>query len=96
MGRVMGEAQAASGLPRTETGVPGLDTVLNGGFVEGGVYIVQGDPGSGKTILANQVCYRHVERGGRVLYVTLLAESHARLLQQLKTLSFFNEAAIPN
>ena len=53
MGRGMGEAQAPEAVPRTASGVPGLDTVLNGGFVEGGVYIVQGDPGSGKTILAN-------------------------------------------
>lgn len=96
MGRAMGEAQSQAGVPRTQTGVPGLDGVLNGGFVEGGVYIVQGDPGSGKTILANQICYRHVADGGRVLYVTLLAESHSRLLQQLRTLSFFNEAAIPD
>ncbi len=96
MGPGMGEAQAPEALPRTPTGVPGLDIVLNGGFVEGGVYIVQGDPGSGKTILANQICYRHVAAGGRVLYVTLLAESHTRLLQQLKTLTFFDEGVVSN
>lgn len=94
MGRGMGEAQAPETVPRTASGVPGLDTVLNGGFVEGGVYIVQGDPGSGKTILANQICYKHIQGGGRVLYVTLLAESHSRLLQQLGTLSFFDQAAV--
>ncbi len=30
------------------TGVPGLDHVLMGGFIRGGFYLVQGDPGSGK------------------------------------------------
>lgn len=78
------------------TGVSGLDSVLQGGFIEGGVYIVQGEPGSGKTILANQICYRHIADGGRVLYITLLAEGHARLLQQLRGLSFFDETAIPD
>jgi circadian clock protein KaiC len=92
----MSEQQEPPGLKRAPTGVPGLDIVLNGGFIEGGVYIVQGDPGSGKTILANQICFRHIAAGGRVLYVTLLAEAHARLLQQLRTLSFFDEAAIPD
>jgi circadian clock protein KaiC len=42
--------------PRTliPTGIAGLDTVLMGGFLEGGFYLFQGDPGSGKTTLALQ------------------------------------------
>lgn len=80
---------------RVPSGIVGLDTVLNGGFLRGAVYIVQGVPGAGKTILANQMCFTHVANGGRAAYVTLLAESHARMLQHLRTLSFFDESAIP-
>src|SRR5260221_6867944 len=83
-------------LARFTSGVAGLDRVLNGGFFAGGVYIVEGIPGSGKTILANQICFHHVKKNRRVLYVTLLAESHARLLQHLQDLSFFDAAAIPD
>jgi circadian clock protein KaiC len=87
---------AAPGLERLRTGIPGLDVVLGGGFFRSGVYIVHGQPGSGKTIFANQLCYRHVAGGGRAVYVTLLAESHSRMLQHIRPLGFFDESAIPD
>ncbi|MFD1960002.1 ATPase domain-containing protein [Novosphingobium panipatense] len=78
-------------LPRFSTGIPGLDTVFGGGFVEGASYIVQGHPGAGKTILANQIAFATAAAGKNVLYVTLLAETHDRLFQSLSTLSFFEK-----
>jgi circadian clock protein KaiC len=89
---------SASGRPplkRIPTGVPGLDTVLRGGFLRGGIFIVQGSPGAGKTILGNQICFHHVATGGSALYVTLLAENHARMLLHIGQLGFFEEATIP-
>jgi circadian clock protein KaiC len=83
-------------LERFSSGVPGLDRVLDGGFFAGGVYIIEGEPGAGKTILANQLCFHQVKSGRRTLYVTLLAESHARLLQHLQNLTFFDAAPIPD
>jgi circadian clock protein KaiC len=74
--------------------VAGLDTLLQGGLVAGASYIVQGRPGSGKTILANQVAFHHAKHGGRVLFATLLSESHERLFQFLSTLSFFDPERI--
>jgi circadian clock protein KaiC len=68
---------------------------LRGGLLRGGVYIIQGVPGAGKTIFANQVCFHHVAHGGRAVFVTLLAESHARMLQHLRSLNFFDETVIP-
>lgn len=85
----------AARLERLPSGIPGLDTVLEGGFFRSGVYILQGQPGSGKTIFANQLCYRHAADGGHAVYVTLLAESHSRMLQHLRSLSFFDESVIP-
>jgi len=78
-------------LKRIPTGVPGLDTVLRGG-----IFIVQGSPGAGKTTLGNQICFHHVAKGGRALYVTLLAENHARMLLHIGQLGFFEEAIIPD
>lgn len=83
-------------LDRLPSGIAGLDLILGGGFFRAGVYIVHGLPGSGKTIFGNQLCYRHVALGGRAVYVTLLAESHARMLQHLRSMSFFDERAIPD
>ncbi len=79
---------------RISTGVPGLDEVMKGGFLRGGIYLITGVPGSGKTILANQIGFKHVESGKRALYVTLLAESHGRLFGHLRDLDFFDETAI--
>lgn len=92
----MHEPTTATPLDRLPSGIPGLDAVLGGGFFRSGVYIVHGLPGSGKTIFANQLCYTHVAGGGRAVYVTLLAESHARMLQHLRPLSFFDESIIPD
>lgn len=57
-------------IERFSTGVDGLDRVLCGGFLRGSAYIVQGPPGAGKTILANQFCFSHVRNGGRGLYIS--------------------------
>lgn len=81
-------------LKRLESGIKGLDTLLKGGFVAGASYIVQGRPGSGKTILANQIGFNHLRNGGHVLFATLLAEPHDRLFQFLSTLSFFDKTQI--
>jgi circadian clock protein KaiC len=81
-------------LKRLQSGIEGLDELLKGGFVAGSSYIIQGRPGSGKTILANQIGFNHANNGGRVLFATLLAEPHERLFQFLSTLSFFDKTKI--
>lgn len=86
----------ATGLARVLTGVPGLDTILGGGFLAGGVYIIQGTPGTGKTTLGNQIAFNHAAQGGQALYTTLLAEYHARMMQHLGSMSFFDPARIPD
>jgi circadian clock protein KaiC len=83
-------------LERLPTRIAGLDEILHGGLLEGGVYIIQGSPGAGKTILANEICFRHAAAGGRAAYVTLLAEMHTRLLQHLRPMEFFDESVIPD
>ncbi|MCY1083107.1 ATPase domain-containing protein [Archangium lansingense] len=91
----MSESTVERPQERIPTGVPGLDIVLHGGLLRGGVYMLQGRPGAGKTILTNQMCFHHAAQGGRVLYSTLLAETHERLLFNLEPLSFFDTSRIP-
>ena len=81
---------------RLPTGIDGLDVILQGGLMRGGIYIVQGSPGAGKTILTNQVCFHHVAAGGFATYVTLLAENHARMMDNMRGLAFFDESQIPD
>jgi len=87
-------APRAARLTRLPTGVAGFDRILNGGFFQGGLYIITGPPGAGKTILGNQLCFHHLASGGRAVFVTVLTESHSRMLAHLSTLSFFDPAPI--
>lgn len=53
------------------TGVAGLDLILGGGFLRAGFYLLQGDPGAGKTTVALQFLREGQRLGASVLYVTL-------------------------
>lgn len=81
---------------RVSTGVDGLDAILRGGLIRGSIYMLQGTPGAGKTILSNQMCFMQAAQGGNVLFVTLLAENHARMIANLGGFAFFDAAAIPD
>ena len=52
---------------RAPTGVAGLDMILGGGLPRDRIYLVEGDPGVGKTTLALQFLLEGVERGERAL-----------------------------
>src|SRR5579883_2855381 len=56
---------------RLRTGVKGLDEVLDGGLPEHHIYLIEGDPGAGKTTFALQFLLAARELGEPVLYVTL-------------------------
>src|ERR1044071_6106035 len=56
---------------RCASGVEGLDDILGGGLPRDCFYLIQGDPGSGKTTLALQFVLEGLRCGERVLYVTL-------------------------
>ena len=57
--------------PRQETGIVGLDEILGGGLPSNRLYVVEGDPGSGKTTMAMQFLLEGVRLGQKCLYVTL-------------------------
>ncbi len=65
---------------RVTTGLPGFDHILAGGFPAEHVYLVQGDPGAGKTTLALQYLLEGRRKGERGLYVTL-GETKAELTE---------------
>ncbi len=52
------------------TGIPGLDTIIGGGLPANCLYVVQGEPGAGKTTLALQFLMEGAKRGEKVLYIT--------------------------
>src|SRR5689334_23707598 len=65
-GSAEGDAQL-----RLATGSAGLDRILEGGLPADRLYLLEGDPGTGKTTLALQFLLEGVRRGEPVLYETL-------------------------
>jgi circadian clock protein KaiC len=78
-GRVSPVATAAP-VELFATGVAGLDDILGGGIARNHLYLIEGDPGTGKTTIAMQFLMEGTGRGQKALYVTL-SESKTELLE---------------
>jgi circadian clock protein KaiC len=85
----MPNPDSSAGAP-SATGTPGLDQILNGGFTPNRLYLIEGDPGAGKTTLALRYLLEGARHGEAGLYVTLsetkeeinaVAESHGWSLE---------------
>lgn len=63
--------QANADATAVAAGIPGLDNILGGGFTPNRIYLVEGDPGSGKTTLALQYLLEGRRRGESGMYVSL-------------------------
>jgi circadian clock protein KaiC len=79
--------------PKSLTGVPGLDKVMAGGYPSQRMFLVEGNPGTGKTTLALQFLMEGVRAGEPGLYVTLsetadeltaVAQSHGWSLEGIE------------
>lgn len=71
---------AAPVAARASTGIAGLDAILGGGLPASHLYLLTGEPGTGKTTLALQFLLAGAQHGARGLYVTL-SETRAELLE---------------
>jgi circadian clock protein KaiC len=85
---------AQAQLPRVETGVRNLDALFGGGIPRGSVVVLGGPPGSGKTILAEQICFHNASPTRRVLYFNTLSESTAKTLLHLSQFDYFDAAKL--
>lgn len=89
----MSQNSGVEELPRSKTGIPGLDDILGGGLTPNRLYLVDGDPGAGKTTLSLQYLLEGAKDGEKGLYVTLsetreelssVAESHGWSLHPIE------------
>jgi circadian clock protein KaiC len=81
-------------LKRKATGVAGLDLLLNGGLAPGGLVVVAGAPGAGKTILAQQICFANGTADHKCVYYTTVSEPHTKLVRHLEQFTFFDPEAL--
>lgn len=77
-------------LKKLQTGIPGLDTILLGGIPDLSINIISGPPGSGKTILVQQIIYNNANPNRKALYLTTLSEPSLKMLHYLQKFSFFD------
>lgn len=77
----MSTQQIAAAIPtlRSDSGCSGLNDILGGGLPRGHVYLLEGEPGTGKTTLALQFAASGVREGEKVLYITL-SESREEIM----------------
>jgi circadian clock protein KaiC len=68
---IPGGDSGSEALSRAETGVAGLDQILGGGLPLNRMYLIEGDPGAGKTTLAMQFLLAGVKKGETGVYATL-------------------------
>jgi circadian clock protein KaiC len=78
-GRTRKNSKIAPSSQRCPSGIEGLDEIVPGGLASGCFYLIQGDPGSGKTTLALQFLLEGVRRGESVFYITLSETRHELL-----------------
>src|ERR1700736_812127 len=79
---------------RLGTGIPDLDLILGTGLEPGALVIIAGAPGTGKTILAQQICFANASPEHKALYYTTLSEPHSKLVRHLEPFDFFEPGAL--
>jgi circadian clock protein KaiC len=97
----MANARPRLPVPRCRTGIPALDDILKGGLISHRLYLIDGDPGAGKTTLALQFLLDGVNAGEKCLYITLSetkeelvasADSHGWSLDGITVVELIAEA----
>ncbi|HET7233045.1 MAG TPA: ATPase domain-containing protein [Longimicrobium sp.] len=81
-------------LPRISTGSSPADRILGGGFPAQSINIIMGEPGTGKTLFAQQLVFENAGGDRPILYVTTLSEPLAKVVKYLQTFDFFDESKV--
>lgn len=79
---------------RISTGSPRLNQILHGGLLKNAINLITGVPGSGKTVLSQQIAFHNATRDRPALYLSTLSEPLDKILRYGESLTFFDPAAI--
>jgi len=79
---------------RISTGNAQADEILRGGFPANSINLIIGQPGSGKTVFAEQMAFYNGEEDCQVLYLTTLSEPVSKVVKYAQRFPFFDEAKI--
>ncbi|HXF23918.1 MAG TPA: ATPase domain-containing protein [Gemmatimonadaceae bacterium] len=76
--------------PRISTGNRQADAILCGGFPANSINIIMGQPGTGKTIFAEQLLFHNANPARPLLYLTTLSEPMSKVVSYAQRLGFFD------
>ena len=79
---------------RIRTGSEGLDEILGGGIPPNTISVIMGAPGTGKTILAEQLAFANASPATPALYLTTLSEPLEKFIVHGQTQKFFDTAKV--
>jgi circadian clock protein KaiC len=75
---------------RISTGNPQADEILAGGFPKNSINIVMGQPGTGKSIFAEQMVFHNAAGERPILYLTTLSEPLPKVVSYVQRFAFFD------
>lgn len=79
-------------MERVKTNIDGLDEILLGGLPEFSTTLVAGAPGTGKTILCQNILYNVSKNTGRkVIYFSTISEPQIKVIRFQQQFSFFDQ-----
>jgi len=79
---------------RLPSGNRHLDAILNGGLLKNAINLIIGIPGSGKTILSQQIAFHNAVSERPALFLSTLSEPLDKVLRYAESLQFFDRAAV--
>lgn len=77
-------------IERISTGIPNLDWILNGGIPRYSVNIIAGPPGTGKTILAQQIIFHNAGENSSSPYLVTVSEPTVKPIRYQQQFDFFS------
>ncbi len=77
-------------MKQVATGVNGLDTVLEGGFLRPSIVLIAGTAGTGKTTFVMQSLFNAAKNEELCMYITALSEPIAMINNFMSRFSFYN------
>lgn len=80
---------------RVQTGIAGMDKLIEGGLPKGSITLISGTPGTGKSIFCSQILYTNALKGKKCLYLNL-EQNEGRLDNQMMQFGWNPEKAKKN
>jgi circadian clock protein KaiC len=79
---------------KIKTGCAGLDEILYGGIPANTISVIMGAPGTGKTILAEQIAFANATADAPALYLTTMSEPLDKFIMHGQNYGFFDQSQV--